>query len=288
MTADRLVYYAFNDDPLRVDLALRSVRSLRKHNPRIPVELFVFGKLRKKEKADFLGQGASIRELPFPKDIDATYLKWFGLPHVNAERILYVDVDTYFFEDVARLFQKYRDKDFYARIELGGCEHLGYMQLGNTMILPRLNHGKMKALSRVLDFQIVPLFNTGVMLMTRRFAREMGKTTDQSVEFSRLRKFFLEKPKFSAAYFAYETEEMIASMLLGRLKKRVRGIRLGNFSKKDVPYYLEWTGRAVRSPGILMHYFSYSAPFFFRDIKDLQSVRSIRYPSPFSLKYLQP
>lgn len=281
MIPDQMVYYALNENPLHLDLTLHSVKSLRKYNIKVPVEVFIFGKLAKKDKLNLLKLNVSVREMAFPKEVDATYLKWFALPFINAKRILYLDSDTYFFGDVEILFKKYRKKEFYAREELGASKKLGYQQLGNLVIPPIINHRKMQALSKFLNFKIVPFFNSGVMMMSQAFAWKMGAQTE---EFSRLRQFFCEKPLLLPSMIPYLAEQVVAAIMVGKIKD----FDFGHLDRGDVPFYVEWRGKGVPSPGLLMHYHSYSAPFFFRDIKGEKLARRLRFPAPFTFEYLQP
>jgi len=132
----RLVYYSlvnFPDDS-REHQWIQSIRSLRRHNPSIPVWLLLFNHrssdlLREAERQNvhvrYLGDYAEFMEHAHPRGLllalYPTFHKFLvlrGLPLEGFSQILYLDCDTFFFNDVNLLFDLHASSDWYAREEM--------------------------------------------------------------------------------------------------------------------------------------------------------------------------
>jgi hypothetical protein len=190
--ADRLVYYSLAVGPggraaRAVAQLLRSVESLRAHARSIPVRVFLCGALPDEARARLAALDVSIEE---HGDYEA-HLRGFAPPRMvevlarlpvlhyatslarlareDAARVLYVDGDTFFFDDVGRLFDRYAELDLCAREEpLSRRSPLGYR--------PELfDEPAVEALAARERARFVPPFNNGVMLMSARFVRALAE-----------------------------------------------------------------------------------------------------------------
>src|SRR3954453_1366688 len=112
----------------------KSVQSLRTYNRAISIHVFLYGEHphvfiteleRARVKVHQMGSyEAAIRRIrPRAFRTLARYPvlhKWMNfhrLPSLDPTQILQVDCDTYFFDDVEILFERYSDCDFYGREE---------------------------------------------------------------------------------------------------------------------------------------------------------------------------
>ena len=129
-----IVFYSFNSatfseksdhiiqhDMKRLEL---SVSSLRKYNKEIPIYVCVNDLSVVPES---LLKSYDINWLGFSKDFDYEMLnawsihRWYNMLQLENEdlNILYLDSDTYFNDDVQKLFNTYCDKDVYGKEEQG-------------------------------------------------------------------------------------------------------------------------------------------------------------------------
>jgi hypothetical protein len=131
----RLVYYSLANSPdgVREKQWTQSIRSFRRHNRAIPVWLFLFNGataelLREAERQDvhvrYLGDyGEFFRQTHGRGSVLAlypTFHKFLVLSHAqlnDVTQVLYLDCDTFFFDDVNRLFDQYSANHWYAREE---------------------------------------------------------------------------------------------------------------------------------------------------------------------------
>lgn len=144
----RLVYYSLFAGPWAAAATkqlLDSLASLRAHNTRIPVRVFVFGRLPLESVAAIEEHRAVVEDCG---DYEAALAR-FCAPNVAetfarlpvlhyalslarldlppSAQVLYLDSDTHFFRDVEELFDRYRELDIYAREEpYSRASHLGY------------------------------------------------------------------------------------------------------------------------------------------------------------------
>lgn len=131
----RLVYYSLATSPngSRETQWIQSIRSLRRHNAHIPVQLFLFNGAPPAMLREAHRQRVEVFELgDYVQYLDRlfvhgsllarypTFHKFLVLTHSPARaanQILYLDCDTFFFDDVAKLFNRYESFDWCAREE---------------------------------------------------------------------------------------------------------------------------------------------------------------------------
>jgi hypothetical protein len=175
----RLVYYslAHVPDDSREHQWIQSIRSLRRYHGSIPVWLFLFNEasnelLWEAERRDVhvqrLGdyseylqrshtRGSVLAQYP-------TFHKFLVLTHLPLQsltQVLYLDCDTFFFDDVNRLFDRYSADEWYAREEPSSHRsQYPYNPLHvDEELLEHIAHGE--------GLRYVPPFNSGVCLLNR-------------------------------------------------------------------------------------------------------------------------
>lgn len=134
----RRIYYSLSShpnpkrDPQYHAQLLRSIESVRRHNATIPIDVVHYGSANLEER--LLAMGVQVHWRPpyaeylrakTPRLADALSRygiphKWLSLAEINltgATQVLYLDCDTYFFDDPNRLFERYGDEDVIAREE---------------------------------------------------------------------------------------------------------------------------------------------------------------------------
>jgi hypothetical protein len=181
------VYYSLSFDPSAVRdwQWARSVESLRRYNQDVTIVLFLYGGARP-EIMDVAGR-AGVQVVPMGEFAEAlgdipphwrealaafpTFHKLLslrGLPAADSfSHFIYLDCDTYFFGDVARLAAEDRPCDWYAREEPGSSRsHYGYD--------PRyLDEQALAAIARSQGLVPVPPYNTGVMVFRADLVRTL-------------------------------------------------------------------------------------------------------------------
>ena len=173
----RLAYYSLANVPSdsREHQWIQSIRSMRRRNRSIPVWLFVFNDASKQLLAEaerwnvhlcFLGDYSAFLRKAHPQGailaLYPTFHKFLVLPHLplqKATQVLYLDCDTFFFDDVDLLFDLHREQDWYAREEfMSRRSALGYDP----------NHVDEELLMSITHrerLHYIPPFNSGVCLL---------------------------------------------------------------------------------------------------------------------------
>lgn len=175
----KLVYYSLATylDDSREQQWIRSIRSLRAYNRAIPVWLLLFNGasdelLREAElrgvHVEHLGdygeflerwhrRGTVLAHYP-------TFHKFLALPNLplqEVSQLLYVDCDTFFFEDVNQLFDLYSEQDWYAREEhMSRRSPLGYDP-------KHVDEFLLQFIVQTEKLSYIEPFNSGVCLMNR-------------------------------------------------------------------------------------------------------------------------
>jgi hypothetical protein len=165
---------------------LYSVESLRLFNDVVPVHVFLYGEhppaftgeLARHGVAvhDMGGYEAAIRRVR-PRGFRALALypvlhKWLNfavLSPLAPAQILQLDCDTLFLGDVAQLFERYRERHFYAREEpWSRASHHGYNPA-------YLDEDALQALARQLGATPIRPYNLGVCLLNHQVWMELAR-----------------------------------------------------------------------------------------------------------------
>ena len=179
----RLVYYSLANapDPRLEQQWIQSIRSLRLYNRTIPVWLFLFNGansalLREAERQNVLvhdlgSYSEFMRGIHTRGSILAlypTFHKFLQLGYVpdDVEQLLYLDCDTFFFDDVDRLFQRYSAHHWYAREEPSS-------RRSHVACDPsHLDEDLLEQIARSEGLRRVLPFNTGVCLLNHHIWRQ--------------------------------------------------------------------------------------------------------------------
>jgi hypothetical protein len=174
----QLVYYslATGQDSYCYGQWVQSIRSLRKYNDRIRVDLMIYNNtssmvleeaLRWDVNVHLLGSYwkyiATLHRRAQALCTYPTLHKSLSLMHVpsDATQVLYVDCDTFFFNDVAELFSRHSTQDFYAREEVKSRR--SYMPYNPSY----LDEEALATTAAALGISFVEPFNTGVVMWNR-------------------------------------------------------------------------------------------------------------------------
>jgi hypothetical protein len=186
----RLAYYSIAHFPYdsREHQWIQSIRSLRRYNRSIPVWLFVFNGASNELLAEAerwgvhiccLGDYAGFLQKAHARgEILAVYPtlhKFLILPHLPlqaATQVLYLDCDTFFFDDVDLLFDEHREQDWYAREEFTSRRSpLGYDR----------NHVDEELLASIAHregLHFISPFNSGVCVLNNGIWQSLYRLSD--------------------------------------------------------------------------------------------------------------
>jgi hypothetical protein len=173
----RLVYYSLANFPhdSREQQWIQSIRSLRRYNQTIPVWLFLFNGanselLSEAERCDvhvhYIGDYGEFLQRAHAKGsilaVYPTFHKFLVLPDLPLQtltQLLYLDCDTFFFDDVNLLFDRHTEHDLYAREEPVSLRSpLGYDP-------NHVDEQLLKEIARREALRYIPPFNSGVCLL---------------------------------------------------------------------------------------------------------------------------
>lgn len=192
----KLVYYSLANAPesRHEQQWTQSIRSLRQHNSSVEVILFLYNGAsaalleearRQRVTVRYVGnykeyldklyvQGSALAVLP-------TFHKFLSLAHCplgDISQILYVDCDTYFFDDVDILFRRYTSSDWYAREEPGSQRsHYGYNPL-------HIDERALAAIARAEGVRSIAPFNTGACLMNNGVWHNLDRIRVSNLDFA--------------------------------------------------------------------------------------------------------
>jgi hypothetical protein len=192
----RLVYYSLANSPSTIweRQWINSIRTLRRHNPSIPICLFLFNGataelLREAERwrvhVQFLGD---YREFLQQRHIHGsvlarypTFHKFLSLAHNpfhDATQVLYLDCDTFFFDDVEVLFEQYQHSDWYAREEpMSWRSRYAYAP-------EHIDEGLLQAIAQHERLRYVIPFNSGVCLLNHSLWATLERITAHYLDFA--------------------------------------------------------------------------------------------------------
>jgi hypothetical protein len=250
-----LVYYAINPQVKYMTMVAESVKSLRRKNKDISVLIFVFSAKETQVIRFFSGIQCEVRFLENRLDLPPYYFKWLALAEISEKRVLYLDADTYIYEDIASLFARYKRNDFYAREEIASKEGDYLEYVGTIPFRSQIRHAELKEVRKMFRSREMTVFNTGVML----FNHGIGRTVSRQQGFmAQLEVLFREGDVVYPCLNSHIREEIVATVALGR----VRGLRPGVLRPSDVPWLMEVDGGRVDSHGIVVHILSIDYPYF--------------------------
>lgn len=237
--------YAIDDKPEYAFSALQSIRSLRRFNREIPVHVYHFGPVEEKFLNRFRKENVETHEQSRITALPPTCIKWLaiGLCREKYSRLLVLDADTFFFRDPIEYFDRYKNSSFFARREVGGDEG---ETIGKLHIKPSSDRKLFEALARANHSVPLPIFNTGVMGMSRAVA-------DAIVE--RLPSFYSWVHRFQNGKVVYPSynphliDEIVGSLILGEIP----GFTYDLVDPEDSPWYYEIKKEKVRSTGYVVH-----------------------------------
>ena len=162
---------------------LRSTASLRQYNTNIPVWVFVYGDLPSTAaallEADHIGVKpvgtyvASLGKLsPHAEALSnhgvlCKYLPLAELADVEVAQLLLVDCDTFFFDDVSKLFERYAECECYGREE-------PFSPYSAHPDAAYLDPGALAALLKSEALHEVPTLNAGALLLNRGLHRKVA------------------------------------------------------------------------------------------------------------------
>jgi len=299
----RLVYYSLANvpDSRLAEQWTQSVRSLRLYNRTIPVWLFLFNGanpalLREAERQnvlvhDFGSYPEFLRGLHARSSVLAlypTFHKFLQLGHVpdDVEQVLYLDCDTFFFDDVDRLFERYSAHHWYAREEPSSRRsHLDYDP-------SHVNEDQLQQIARSERLRQLPPFNSGVCLLNHHIWRQWERLRvpyldlawrllcgrelkehnaplehDRDIQQAVLASVTDCDRENALPYPSRNTwivEQISLWLALGHLQD----FSLGAFMRSDVPQGPEFCELPGSSQGcILSHYYSNGEEYFFEAVR---------------------
>ena len=172
-----MVYYslAYSGGSVCEQQWIQSIRSLRRYNSGIPVFLFLYGSAsaallheahRSRVNVEYLGDYREYLQRMHPRGsilaLYPTFHKFLPLgdgPLDAASQLLYLDCDTFFFNDVEALFHGYAERDWYAREEpLSRRSHCGYKP-------SHIDESTLESIARQERLRPIRPFNSGVCLL---------------------------------------------------------------------------------------------------------------------------
>ena len=285
-----LVYYSLapqHRGPLE-NQWLQSIRGLRRYNREIAVHLVVYGAVPARIRSEANRSDVLVHELgDYARYLTGVYKhgaslakyrtfhKFLSLAHLptqNGSQVLYLDCDTFFFDDVGKLFNSYSSCDWYAREEpYSRQSHLGYDPA-------YLDESALECAARNEGLEPILPFNTGVCLLNNGVWDRLGQLQSTYLEFAwrlfagmNLNGALAPKPRRMTALDHSPSEDnrsrllthpsnnpwIIDEVALWMTLGGLRPMSLGLFDRKHVAQNGEILTALKDGPGcIVAHYFS--------------------------------
>lgn len=245
------VYYAINDNPLYLYFTRRSIESLKKFNPEIPVYLYFYGDYSNINFILFENMKVNVIKKDGLDKKYTTSLKWLcleDLKELKEERLLFADADTLFFDDLNKLLNKCQDGDFYARKEVGTEEDNKITTIGNSHFLNNFSYKAFNILAKAFKFKPVPVFNTGLMLFNHNIFKKIPDYLDF---YKQLHDNFLNKKLPYPSMTDHLIDEVLSSIILAKMEADCRVL------DPDIsPWFVDFKEGTVSGKGIVMHLWS--------------------------------
>ncbi len=176
--------------------------------------------------------------------------------------------DRQVFEAPAALFSKYRSRDFYAREEI--CTNLkSYAFVLGELKTNQIKRPQLARIAKKVKAAEVPVFNTGLMVFNR---------SSHVKALSALPLMELLRQKFRSGEWPYPStnvhiaDEVCMALAFGTL----RNFNWGLLRREDAPWYVEWKGREVDSPGLVLHTWTHFYLGFCNDFLGERGLRQLR------------
>lgn len=190
-----LIYYSLvtASGAVQEDQWLQSVRSLRRYNGEVPVHLVIYGALPPRIRSEAIRSAVTIHQMcDYTEYLRAiskrgalltqypTFHKFLSshqLPTQDVSQILFLDCDTFFFDDAEKIFNLYSSCDWYAREEpYSRCSHLGYDP-------GYLNQEAFEMLLQKEGLEQVLPFNSGVCVLNNRIWDRFDQLRESYLDF---------------------------------------------------------------------------------------------------------
>lgn len=167
---------------------INSIRSLRYYNRVVPIHVFLYGEHPRGFMTDLEHEAVTTHEMGSYSDaikrirprafralarypVLHKWMNFHKLVPLRPSQVLQIDCDTFFFDDVEILFDRYSDCHFYGREEPSSkASHYGYRP-------HYLDEEQLVALARREGAVIVNPYNIGVSLLNHGLWSEMAKRT---------------------------------------------------------------------------------------------------------------
>jgi hypothetical protein len=191
----KLIYYSLVpvSGAVLEDQWLQSVRSLRRYNREVPLHLVIYGALPSRIRSEATRSAVTLHQMSDYSDclralsehgaLLAKYptfhkfLSLHQLPTKDVSQILFLDCDTFFVDDVAKIFKFYPSCDWYAREEpYSRCSHLGYDPA-------YVNQAALETLMQKEGLQQVFPFNSGVCVLNNRIWDRLDQLRESYLDF---------------------------------------------------------------------------------------------------------
>ena len=284
---------------------VQSIRSLRRFNGDVPVFLFVYGSLAAETLAEASRHGVHVvhggeyagcfARLPWAAAQalvrNPTLHKVPSLrlcPTEAVGQVLFLDCDTFFFDDVDRLFDRYQGHHFYAREEPGSSRsHHGYDRA-------YLDEAVLHQMARGEGLRPIPPYNSGVfmlnggawdhlraladdflayawrLLVGQEFASPLGAAPEEPVS-TLIRRHADEKDRRSRLTYPSSNAWILDEVALWLTLGRIPGLTHGVLDRADVVQNGEAVEMSRGGPGrpIVAHYYSGWEERFFSQVAPL-------------------